>query len=445
VRARGFAVGSVALLCAGVLAVPAARAADPDGHVTQKDVDRAQAATDRKAADVASVRATLAQAQQRLEAAQVAAARAGERFNGARYAAQQAEAAADTAQAQATEAAAELERQRAAYADAVSSAYQMSPQLSALGALSHADGVTDVLESTAALRNAQAALQDRYDAYDAASDAAEETADRAGDAMAQAQRSAVAARAARDTAQDAADAAAAEADRYAGERDRLVAQLADLQHVSIALAEKREDQLAAAAAAQAAADAAAAAQQEQQDTPTPTPTPVVEPTPTATPTPTPTPTAEPTTEPTPTPTPTTEPTPTPTPTTEPPPPPPPTSSGDAGAAIAFARAQLGEPYRYGASGPSSWDCSGLTMRAWEAGGKALAHYSVAQYEDATPISIGDLQPGDLLFWSDGGPSSIYHVALYVGDGMMIHAPRPGRSVEEVSMYYWITPTYFARP
>ena len=54
------------------------------------------------------------------------------------------------------------------------------------------------------------------------------------------------------------------------------------------------------------------------------------------------------------------------------------------------------------------------------------------------------QPGDLLYWGDR-PSSIYHVALYVGDGMMIHAPRSGRNVEEVSMYYWITPSYFSRP
>ena len=121
------------------------------------------------------------------------------------------------------------------------------------------------------------------------------------------------------------------------------------------------------------------------------------------------------------------------------------ATGDAAAAIAFARAQVGEPYQYGASGPSSWDCSGLTMRAWQAGGKSLPHYSVAQYQQSTPITLAELQPGDLLFWGDGSASSIYHVAIYTGNGMMIHAPRPGRSVEEVSMYYWITPNYFARP
>ena len=86
------------------------------------------------------------------------------------------------------------------------------------------------------------------------------------------------------------------------------------------------------------------------------------------------------------------------------------------------------------------------MRAWQAGGKSLPHYSVAQYAavDADHRSA-ELQPGDLVFWGDGSPSSIYHVAIYTGNGMMIHAPRPGRSVEEVSMYYWITPNFFARP
>ena len=104
-------------------------------------------------------------------------------------------------------------------------------------------------------------------------------------------------------------------------------------------------------------------------------------------------------------------------------PPPPT--GNAAAAIAFARAQLGEPYHYGAAGPNAWDCSGLTMMAWQAGGKSLPHYSVAQYQQSTPISLAQLQPGDLLFWGDGGPTSIYHAAIYTGDGMMIHAAPAG--------------------
>ncbi len=101
---------------------------------------------------------------------------------------------------------------------------------------------------------------------------------------------------------------------------------------------------------------------------------------------------------------------------------------------------------WGAAGPGSWDCSGLTMGAWRAGGISLPHYSVAQYTQSTRISQSQLRPGDLVFWgSSSSPSSIYHVALYVGNGMIIQAPRTGRDVEEVSMYYWITPNFFARP
>jgi cell wall-associated NlpC family hydrolase len=86
------------------------------------------------------------------------------------------------------------------------------------------------------------------------------------------------------------------------------------------------------------------------------------------------------------------------------------------------------------------------MRAWQAGGISLPHYSAGQYDAGTPISEGDLQPGDLVFWgSSSSPSSIYHVALYVGGGMIIHAPRTGEDVAKVSMSYWIDPTHFARP
>jgi cell wall-associated NlpC family hydrolase len=86
------------------------------------------------------------------------------------------------------------------------------------------------------------------------------------------------------------------------------------------------------------------------------------------------------------------------------------------------------------------------MGAWAAGGRSLPHYSVAQYQQSTPIRSSQLRPGDLVFWGSGGsPSSIYHVALYVGGGQIIHAPRTGRPVSQESMYYWIAPTFFARP
>ena len=86
------------------------------------------------------------------------------------------------------------------------------------------------------------------------------------------------------------------------------------------------------------------------------------------------------------------------------------------------------------------------MGAWSAGGRALPHYSVAQYEQSTPITAGQLRPGDLVFWgSSRDPGSIYHVALYIGGGQIIHAPRTGRPVSQDSLYYWIPPTFYARP
>jgi cell wall-associated NlpC family hydrolase len=119
-------------------------------------------------------------------------------------------------------------------------------------------------------------------------------------------------------------------------------------------------------------------------------------------------------------------------------------SGGVEAAVDFALAQVGDPYVWGAAGPDAWDCSGLTMGAWGAAGVSLPHYSVAQYDALSPVSMSSIRRGDLLFWSDGAPSSIYHVALYLGDGMMVHAPRTGREVEVVSMYYWITPDLAGR-
>ncbi len=86
------------------------------------------------------------------------------------------------------------------------------------------------------------------------------------------------------------------------------------------------------------------------------------------------------------------------------------------------------------------------MGAWAAGGISLPHYSVAQYEQSTPISPGDLRPGDLVFWgTSDAPSSIFHEALYVGGGNIIHAPRTGRPVTEESLYAWKAPNFYARP
>jgi cell wall-associated NlpC family hydrolase len=122
------------------------------------------------------------------------------------------------------------------------------------------------------------------------------------------------------------------------------------------------------------------------------------------------------------------------------------TSAGAAAAIAFARAQLGDPYQWGATGPSTWDCSGLTMRAWAAGGVSLPHWSVAQWEVSAPVSEADARPGDLVFYAYNlnDYRTIHHVALYLGGGMMIEAPFTG-SVVRISSVDRPDLFGFARP
>jgi peptidoglycan DL-endopeptidase CwlO len=108
------------------------------------------------------------------------------------------------------------------------------------------------------------------------------------------------------------------------------------------------------------------------------------------------------------------------------------TGGSKGAkALAYAKAQLGEPYARSGAGPSSWDCSGLTMMAWGSVGVSLPHSSRQQFGRGQPVAKSDLQLGDLVFFY----SDIHHVALYAGNGQVIHAPRPGKSVEYIKMSY----------
>ncbi|TVZ93362.1 MULTISPECIES: C40 family peptidase [unclassified Streptomyces] len=100
-------------------------------------------------------------------------------------------------------------------------------------------------------------------------------------------------------------------------------------------------------------------------------------------------------------------------------------------AIAFARAQIGKPYVWGATGPGSYDCSGLTQAAWKAAGVSLPRTTYAQVDVGTTVSLADARPGDLIFFYD----DISHVGIYIGNGMMIHAPKPGAYVREESIYY----------
>ncbi|WP_333776270.1 C40 family peptidase [Streptomyces sp. IBSBF 3136] len=108
-----------------------------------------------------------------------------------------------------------------------------------------------------------------------------------------------------------------------------------------------------------------------------------------------------------------------------------TYAAKAAKALDFARAQIGKPYVWGATGPGSYDCSGLTSAAWKAAGVTLPRTTYDQVDAGTTVSLTDAQPGDLVFFYD----DISHVGIYIGNGMMIHAPKPGAYVREESIYY----------
>jgi septal ring factor EnvC (AmiA/AmiB activator) len=109
------------------------------------------------------------------------------------------------------------------------------------------------------------------------------------------------------------------------------------------------------------------------------------------------------------------------------------ASGLGRLAVRWALTQIGKPYRWGAAGPSAYDCSGLTMRAYQSAGVRLPHSSRAQYSSGRRLQrLGELRPGDLLFFGRGS-RSIHHVGLYIGNGRMVHAPYSGTRVRVSSI------------
>ena len=454
--------------------------ADDDSVPTEADVAAATKDAADKGRDVAGVQADLIRANLALDGAGDAAAQAAEAWNGARWRAAEARREARDAQASADAASADVAAQRELYAATVVRSYEEAAQIQGLAAVVESDGIAALIDRSITVGNTSLVLDQQYDSFTAASAVADVAATNAEQAAGRASAAELEAEQARDAAAQAQAAAGSRAEEIAADKADLIAELAALQGISVRLAEKRQSALereaaeAAAAAAQAAADAQAQAEAaaeaqalaEQQASsrrssrrprrppasrprprrrprrpprrrrrrppprrrrrrrPRPPPRPPPRRRPRPPPRPTPTPTATPTATPTPTPSP----------------------SGGASAAVAFAASQIGKPYKYGASGPDAWDCSGLTAAAWARGGKSIPHYSVAQYTQSTRISASQLAPGDLVFWgSSSSPTSIYHVAIYIGDGQIIHAPRTGRDVGQESMYYWRTPNFFARP
>ncbi|WP_199199843.1 NlpC/P60 family protein [Micromonospora sp. RP3T] len=106
-------------------------------------------------------------------------------------------------------------------------------------------------------------------------------------------------------------------------------------------------------------------------------------------------------------------------------------SSAARTAIKTACAQVGDPYVWGATGPNSFDCSGLTQYAYKAAGISLTHFTGAQWNEGRKISASEARPGDLVFFF----SDLHHVGLYLGNGLMVHAPRTGKPVQVAKVEY----------
>ncbi|GAA0951186.1 hypothetical protein GCM10009554_52200 [Kribbella koreensis] len=426
----------------GLIAVPAQADPKPPVIPSQSTVDAAKKAAAAKAAQVNAIEQQLASAGARLEQLGVQAAKAGEVYNGAMYRLQQAQAEAKAAGDRADRAEKTLAAQRQQIGRFAAASYQGGGDLAKIGPLFTANGPQELLDSAGAARSVSQAMQGSYLRYTASQVVTNAFKLQKDQAVTKVQ-------AATDEAAKAKQAAeAAEAEQRSAvaaigvQRRQQIAQLAVLRNTSVqvatqrqrgleelarqraaALAAKKAEELRRRIAAREAAEARAAreeaarkAREERNNDkhqgskkkpkkhrP---------------------------------------------------------SKGGGGndggsghnsrgarAAIDFALAQLGEPYIWAAAGPSSWDCSGLTMGAWKKAGVQLPHYSVAQYEQIKHISEDDLRPGDLIFWAEdsGDPGTIFHVAMYLGGGRMIHAPRPGRPVTTDSIYYWEAPDFFGRP
>ncbi|MBM7798456.1 cell wall-associated NlpC family hydrolase [Microlunatus panaciterrae] len=399
----------IVVLAVTCIALPA-QAAPPE-IPTENDVQAAQqqAAATRKA--VEAIQNKLALARTELDRLQVESALAGEQYLGAQERLTAARAEARRRQQVSSRATTEQESARQAVVELARSSMQANAPMIEIGSIL-GSGPENILDRAALLSKLSASMQGKLDRLEKAQQQAvlaKRSADRA---LAKVQVATETATEAKRVAEEATATQAAAVASYAERRSELMIELAQAQQISVDLARRRQQGLEAQqrAAAQASAeqqqqaqvrregmqrasDAASAGADPQQA------------------------------------------------------PPPGYSSRGAQAAVDFAWQQVGEPYVFGATGPNTWDCSGLTMKAWAAGGKNIGHYTGIQWSRISHISESQLRPGDLIFWATNAndPNTIFHVALYIGGGRMIHAPRPGKTVEVQNVYYWIPPTFFGRP
>ncbi|MFD3402665.1 NlpC/P60 family protein [Kribbella sp. NPDC058693] len=451
---RALLSGVLAICLAGTMVIQplAAEAAKPKPPVipSKAAVERAKQAAASKAAQVATIERQLAAANARLEQLGIESGIADEAYNGAVYRLQQAKAEAAAAAARATEAEKTLATQRAQIGRFAAASYQGGGDVAKIAPLFTANGPQDLLDSAGAARSVSAAMQGSYLRFSATQVMTNLFKVQADQAVVKVKKATDEAAKAKKAAEDAEAAQSAAVTAIGVQRTQSIAQLAVLQNTSVKVAAQRQRgleelarQRAAALAAKKAAElkrriaareaaerraeaaerareAAEEARQEKEERKQnhgKKPPKHHKPKPSndnnggggnggghS-------------------------------------------SGGSARDAINFALRQLGDMYLWGATGPSRWDCSGLTQGAWERAGVQLPHYSVAQYEQIQHIDEDELRPGDLIFWATNpsDPGTIHHVAMYLGNGQMIHAPRTGKPVQIDSVYYWIPPNFFGRP
>jgi peptidoglycan DL-endopeptidase CwlO len=116
-------------------------------------------------------------------------------------------------------------------------------------------------------------------------------------------------------------------------------------------------------------------------------------------------------------------------------------------AVTWAAGRIGLPYVWGGAGPDNYDCSGLTMRAWEQAGVEMPHYAASQYAVSEHVPYAAMRPGDLIFYATdtADPATIHHVTLYAGGGMMIEAPYTGATVRRTALRWRGAMPWAGRP
>lgn len=425
--------GLATLLAAGILLAPVAGvAASPAlADPTYPSADQVQEARDAaaaKAAEVARIQTRLTAANDRLGSAQVALGAAAEAYDGARIELARRAEAADLARAQASRATSALGTARAEVGQLAARSYMSGGDLAVLSAVLDSGGPQEMLDRTALVGDLARRQARTVQRLDTARLAASLTQEQAEEAVRRQEAAADTLAAARSGAESAARTAAATVRTVSARQAALTTQLAGLRHTSVELERQRQAGLEARRQAELRRKQEAERRRREQQRRSSN-----------------------------------------------------SSSGPSGGsssgssassssgsssssssgssssggsvprsgavAVAWAKRQLGLPYRWGGAGPNSYDCSGLTMRAWQRAGVRLPHYAASQYQLSTKVPYSAMRPGDLIFYArdTSRSSTIHHVTMFVGNGKMIEAPMTGLSVRIVPVRWNGTLAHAGRP